>query len=56
MNKTAAKALVDFLWWAVHDKGQSFSSGLYYAPLPASVVSLDEATLNSITYDGVALR
>ncbi len=56
MNKTAAKALVDFLWWAVHDKGQSFSSGLYYAPLPASVVSLDEVTLNSITYNGVALR
>jgi phosphate transport system substrate-binding protein len=56
MNKTAAKALVDFLWWAVHDNGQSFSSGLYYAPLPASVVSLDEATLNSITYNGVALR
>jgi phosphate ABC transporter phosphate-binding protein len=56
MNKTAAKALVDFLWWGVHDNGQSFSSGLYYAPLPASVVSLDEATLNSITYNGVALR
>ena len=56
MNKTAAKALVDFLWWAVHDTGQSFSSGLYYAPLPASVVSLDEATLNSITYGGIALR
>ena len=56
MNKTAAKALVDFVWWAVHDQGQSFSSGLYYAPLPASVVSLNEATLNSITYNGVALR
>lgn len=56
MNKTAAKALVDFVWWAVHDNGQAFSTGLYYAPLPASVVSLDEATLNSITYNGVALR
>lgn len=56
MNKTAAKALVDFLWWAVHDNGQSYSSGLYFAPLPASVVSLDETTLNSITYNGIALR
>jgi phosphate transport system substrate-binding protein len=56
MNKTAAKELVDFLWWAVHDIGQSFSSGLYYAPLPASVVSLNEATLSSITYNGVAMR
>ena len=56
MNKTAAKALVDFLWWAVHDEGQSISGGLYYAPLPASVVSLDESTLNSMTYQGVAVR
>jgi len=56
MNKTAAKELVNFLWWAVHGTGQSYSSGLYFAPLPASVVTLDEATLNSITYNGVALR
>jgi len=56
MNKTAAKALVDFLWWAIHQDGQSYASGLYYAPLPASVVALNEATLNSITYNGVALR
>jgi phosphate transport system substrate-binding protein len=56
MNKTAAKELVNFLWWAVHDGGQAFSSGLYYAPLPASVVTLNEVTLNSITYNGVAVR
>ena len=56
MNKTAAKALLDFLWWAVHDEGQSYSSGLYYAPLPAAVVSLNEETLNAITYNGVTLR
>jgi len=55
MNKTAAEALVQFLWWAVHD-GQAYSSGLYYAPLPANVVSVDEATLNSITYNGIPIR
>lgn len=56
MNKTAAKALLDFLWWAVHEDGQSYANGLYYAPLPASVVALNEATLNSITYNSVTLR
>jgi phosphate ABC transporter phosphate-binding protein len=56
MNKTAAKALVDFLWWAVHSTGQSYAPALYYAPLPASVVTVDEATLNSITYQGAPLR
>jgi len=56
MNKTAATALLDFLWWAVHQDGQSYANGLYYAPLPASVVALNEATLNSITYNGVTLR
>lgn len=55
MNKTAATDLVAFLWWIVHD-GQSYSVGLGYAPLPPSVVSLNEATLNSITYNGVTVR
>jgi phosphate ABC transporter phosphate-binding protein len=55
MNKTAAKTLIDFLWWAVHD-GQSYADDLFYAPLPASVVELNEATLGSITYLGEALR
>lgn len=56
MNKTAAEALLDFLWWAVHSEGQSYADEMYYAPLPASVVSGNEATLNSITYNGELLR
>jgi phosphate ABC transporter phosphate-binding protein len=56
MNKTSAKALLDFLWWIVHADGQAYSDELYYAPLPATVVTLNEATLNSITYMGEALR
>ena len=56
MNRTAAQALVDFLWWAVHSDGQSYADELYYAPLPTSVISGNEATLNSITYNGEPLR
>jgi phosphate transport system substrate-binding protein len=56
MNKTAAKALVEFLWWCVHPEGQSYAPNMYYAELPASVVAIDEATLNSITYNGQTLR
>jgi len=56
MNKTAAKALVEFLWWCVHPEGQSYGPNLYYASLPASVVEVDEATLNAITYEGQPLR
>lgn len=56
MNKTAAKALVDFLWWVVHQEGQSYAPDLYYAQLPSSVTAINEATLNSITYNGQTLR
>lgn len=55
MNKTAAEALVDFLWWIVHDDGQSYADELYYAPLPASVVLLNEHTLGFLTYKGESI-
>ncbi|MCU0852981.1 MAG: phosphate ABC transporter substrate-binding protein PstS [Thermoplasmata archaeon] len=55
MNKTAAEELVSFLWWAVHD-GQEYADELHYAPLPASVVEINEATLESITYEGATVR
>lgn len=48
------KALVDFLWWMVHD-GQAYSDSLYYAPLPSEVIELNEETLRSIVCDGVPL-
>ncbi len=49
------KALVDFLWWAIHD-GSAFAKDLHYAPLPAEVVSKVEAKINSITSGGKQLR
>jgi len=56
-QKDAAKgkALVDFLWWGIHD-GETHAKELNYAPLPADIVKRAEAKLNSITANGTALR
>ncbi|MGH9902954.1 MAG: phosphate ABC transporter substrate-binding protein PstS [Pyrinomonadaceae bacterium] len=56
-QKDAAKgkALVDFLWWAIHD-GERFAKDLQYAPLPPEVVKRAEAKLNSVTSGGKPLR
>jgi len=48
------KALVDFLWWAIHD-GQQMASEMGYAPLPAEVVTKAEARIKSITHQGKPL-
>ncbi|HEV2761472.1 MAG TPA: phosphate ABC transporter substrate-binding protein PstS, partial [Pyrinomonadaceae bacterium] len=49
------KALVDFLWWGVHD-GAQFAGPLHYAPLPADIVKRVETKLNSVTSGGQPLR
>ncbi|HEX8459512.1 MAG TPA: phosphate ABC transporter substrate-binding protein PstS [Pyrinomonadaceae bacterium] len=49
------KALVDFLWWSIHD-GERFAKDLQYAPLPAQIVERASAKLNSITSGGKTLR
>jgi phosphate transport system substrate-binding protein len=56
-QKDAAKgkALVDFLWWGIHD-GETFATDLQYAPLPADIVKRAEAKINSVTANGTALR
>jgi len=46
-----AKALVEFIWWAVHD-GQRFAMPLDYAPLPQAVVKKVEAKLKTLTAKG----
>jgi phosphate transport system substrate-binding protein len=50
---TMATAVVKFLWWAIND-GQRYSTSgnLRYAPLPSSIVKLDEAKLSSVTVNG----
>ncbi len=54
MTQARAGALVKFLWWAVHD-GQTTAGTLQYVPLPSSVVTGDETTIQSITFNGQSL-
>jgi phosphate transport system substrate-binding protein len=52
-QKDAAKgeALVQFLWWAIHD-GQKAAAPLDYAPLPRSVVQKVEQTVRELSVEG----
>jgi phosphate transport system substrate-binding protein len=56
-QKDAAKgkALVDYMWWGIHD-GQQFCRDLQYAPLPPDIVKRAEAKINSITSGGKPLH
>lgn len=53
-DEAKGKALVGFLWWAIHD-GQRDAPQLLYAPLPAPVVRIDEGLIQQVTYQGKAL-
>jgi phosphate transport system substrate-binding protein len=53
-DATKGKALVDYLWWAIHD-GQKLGAALDYAPLPKDLVSVIEARLKMITANGKPL-
>jgi len=56
-QKDAAKgkALIDFIWWGIHD-GEKFAKDLQYAPLPDEIVKRAESKINSITNGGKPLR
>lgn len=54
MSLTKAKALFGYLWFVIHN-GQQIAPSLQYVPLPRSVVSIDAATIKSITFNGQAL-
>ena len=56
-QKDAAKgkAVVDFLWWGIHD-GENYAKDLQYAPLPQEIVKRAETKINSITANGQPLR
>src|SRR5262249_15449533 len=55
--KDSAKgsAMVDLLWWLVHD-GQSYGKDLFYAPLPANLVKSNEEKLRGITSGGKPIK
>jgi len=46
MTQAKAQALVDFLWWCVHNPGgQQYATSLVYPTLPQTVVTLDEQAI-----------
>jgi phosphate transport system substrate-binding protein len=53
-DATKGKAVVDLLDWCLHD-GQKMASSLDYAPLPESVVKLNEAALKTVQSQGKPL-
>ena len=56
-DATKGKALVDFLWWGIHEGQQVTRDPQYpYAALPSQIVEKASAMLNSITSGGKTLR
>jgi len=51
LDQVKAKALVDFISWAITD-GQKTAESLDYVPLPDAVVKLNQDTLKSLTFNG----
>lgn len=54
-DQAKGTALVNFLWWAIHE-GEQMTKPLLYAPLPAEVAAKAEQKIKSITYQGKPLR
>ena len=50
-DQVKGKAVVDTLWWAIH-QGQQYAMPLLYAPLSADAVAKAEALVRSVTYQG----
>jgi phosphate transport system substrate-binding protein len=55
MTQDKAAALVQFIWYVVHD-GQDLAPSLSYAKLPTNVVQIGETTIKSITFNGQTLQ
>lgn len=53
-DQAKGKALVNFLWWAIHD-GEKMAKDLLYAPLPTEVTTRAEQKVKAITYQGKPL-
>jgi phosphate transport system substrate-binding protein len=54
-DQAKGKALVDFLWWAIHD-GEQMAKDKLYAPLPDEVIKKAETKIKSITFQGKPLH
>ncbi len=53
-NASTGLALVNMLWWAIHD-GQQYDAALDYAPLSAAAVQKAEVLIEQIRYNGQPL-
>ena len=51
-NQALGFAMAHFFWWIVNN-GQAYSPSLYYAQLPAGIVTADEGLIAQMTYNGV---
>lgn len=54
-NETKAKALVNFLKWAMTE-GEKFAPALYYAPLPKEVIKLNEKKIAAMRFNGKPIK
>jgi ABC-type phosphate transport system substrate-binding protein len=54
IDQTKAKALTDFISWAITD-GQKLAPNLGYVPLPDQVLKLDQDTIKSMTFHGTPI-
>jgi phosphate transport system substrate-binding protein len=54
-SKDAAKALMEFIWWAEHD-GQKLAPDLGYAPLAKAVQDKVDQALSVVTFNGESLN
>ena len=54
MDLEKAQILANYLWFIIHD-GQSLAPALQYVPLPQNIVSIDEASIRSMTFHGTLL-
>jgi len=50
-----AQALTNWLWWCTH-QAQSYAPALHYVEIPSAVISINEASLRSITFDGAVVN
>ena len=53
-SQAQGTALVNFLWWVVNS-AQTAGSKLGYVPLPSNIITLDDASIKTITYNGTPL-
>jgi phosphate transport system substrate-binding protein len=54
-DATKGKALVDFLWWGIHD-GELHAKDLLYAPLPEQIVKRAADKISQVSSAGKPLR